>query len=326
MAGVRDGAGAEEALRRARLHEAIDGPRHRAGTRAREEGDTEGTGVPDDGKEQTGFDFGAAAKSEPTAAAVSELVRRAILDEAELVRVVAELRDAGRFAFVAETSGENPARGPVVGFGLAGPKGAYYLPIGHRYVGAPAQCWNVDAVAKNFGTARGRCQRRKSESRREATRRGARSVEHEPSRACASTRCSQAISSNPKRRRISTDRSVSRARRASHAPRVLVPKTRGREAGFEEARLEDATILMATRADAVRRLWDKLGTKLGEEALTELFETIELPLAAMLADMERMGVLIDGNVLRGLGRRVEKELEALREASPTPSRAACSST
>jgi DNA polymerase-1 len=264
-----------------------------------------------DGTEQTGFDFGAAAKSEPPAAAVSELATRAILDEAELVRVVRELREAARFALVAETSGENPARGPVVGFGLAGPKGAYYLPVGHRYVGAPTQL-GVETVAKILGplTADASVEKASHDVKRLAV------ALTRSNMTLAGARFDTMLASyllEPESAHDLTDLASRELAARVFPASSLVPKTRGREAGFEEARVEDATTLVATRADAVRRVWDKLGNKLGEEALTELFEKIELPLAVMLADMERLGVLIDGTVLRGLGRRVEKELEALEK-------------
>ena len=57
-------------------------------------------------------------------------------------------------------------------------------------------------------------------------------------------------------------------------------------------------------ADVVRRLWDSLSVKLTEDQLAGLMNDIELPLTAMLAEMEKAGVLIDADKLRTLGRRI----------------------
>ena len=56
------------------------------------------------------------------------------------------------------------------------------------------------------------------------------------------------------------------------------PKVRGREPGFDEVRIEDATTSVATCAVAIRLLWERLGSKLSRRGLTEVLERIELPL------------------------------------------------
>src|SRR6185295_8731654 len=70
------------------------------------------------------------------------------------------------------------------------------------------------------------------------------------------------------------------------SPSSLVPKVKGREVGFDEAPVEEAAPLVGGRADAVRRLSVKLTEKLSEEHLTDVLTKIELPLAEVLADME----------------------------------------
>ena len=52
---------------------------------------------------------------------------------------------------------------------------------------------------------------------------------------------------------------------------------------------------------AVAALYGILPQKLREENMTELYETVELPLCAVLARMERRGFLVDGTALAGFG-------------------------
>ena len=57
---------------------------------------------------------------------------------------------------------------------------------------------------------------------------------------------------------------------------------------------------------------DALTAELEEKGLSELFYSVELPLARVLARMEHHGVLVDTNFLRLLGKRIESEIEQLR--------------
>jgi DNA polymerase-1 len=65
---------------------------------------------------------------------------RAILDAGELEDLAQRLRGAGRFAVDTETTSRNPHRATLVGMSFAREEGkAWYLPLAHRYMGAPDQ-------------------------------------------------------------------------------------------------------------------------------------------------------------------------------------------
>ena len=64
-------------------------------------------------------------------------------------------------------------------------------------------------------------------------------------------------------------------------------------------------------AEIVLQLEAPLGARLREEGLFEVYESMELPLVAVLADMERAGVKIDSERLGAMGREMEAQLEAL---------------
>ena len=67
----------------------------------------------------------------------------------------------------------------------------------------------------------------------------------------------------------------------------------------------------AAQADAVLRLYQKLRPEVESASLAELYETVDLPLARVLARMEQTGILIDPKQLGVMSVRMEEELAAL---------------
>ena len=63
-----------------------------------------------------------------------------VLDEAELRALVDELAKAPAFAIDLESTSLNPMEASIVGFAVScRPHEAWYIPVGHRYLGAPPQ-------------------------------------------------------------------------------------------------------------------------------------------------------------------------------------------
>jgi DNA polymerase-1 len=95
--------------------------------------------------------------------------------------------------------------------------------------------------------------------------------------------------------------------------------TTGRAAGkakkspllFDELEVEKATPLAAARAETVATLARRYGPKLDEEGMGKLFREVEMPLSRVLLDMEQRGVLVDIAQLGRIGKRAEEELAAL---------------
>ncbi len=65
---------------------------------------------------------------------------------------------------------------------------------------------------------------------------------------------------------------------------------------------------IAHRARAVRRLWPLLEQRVREEGLWPLLSEMEVPLARVLAEMERTGVRVDREVLVALSRDLAREV------------------
>ncbi|HEX7668883.1 MAG TPA: DNA polymerase I [Polyangiaceae bacterium] len=235
---------------------------------------------------------------------------RLVSDLAELESVAAGLGAAGRFAIAVETNTETAVEAAIVGIAVCGEAGrAFYVPVGHRYVGAPPQL-DPSAVRKILGPLL------EDASLPKAT--------HDAKRlTVALTENGYSVAGvafdtflagyllDPETPHDLSALSANHLGVSAPSPRTLVPKAKGRDALFDEARVEEACALLGGHADVVRRLWDSLSAKLTEDQLMGLMNDIELPLTAMLAEMEKAGVLIDADKLRTLGRRIEKELEAL---------------
>ncbi|HKU66560.1 MAG TPA: DNA polymerase I [Candidatus Baltobacteraceae bacterium] len=69
---------------------------------------------------------------------------------------------------------------------------------------------------------------------------------------------------------------------------------------------------VAAHADAVLQLTEKLREELGKREQLALYETIEVPLAPVLAQMEWTGVLIDPTELRKLAKEIDASVERLQ--------------
>jgi DNA polymerase-1 len=87
---------------------------------------------------------------------------------------------------------------------------------------------------------------------------------------------------------------------------------------FDQVAIDKATAYSAEDADVILRLWRVLKPRLVAERMTAVYETLERPLVAVLARMERRGISIDRQVLSRLSgdfaqtaARVEAELQEL---------------
>jgi DNA polymerase-1 len=69
---------------------------------------------------------------------------------------------------------------------------------------------------------------------------------------------------------------------------------------FAQVPLDKATEYAAEDADVTLRLWMVLKPRLAAERLAAVYETLERPMVAVLADMEHAGIKVDANILSRL--------------------------
>jgi DNA polymerase I len=65
------------------------------------------------------------------------------------------------------------------------------------------------------------------------------------------------------------------------------------------------------RADYLQKVAPVLRQQIEQQGLTEVYEKIDLPLAAVLAEIERVGILVDPAALRKMSESMEKEVRSL---------------
>ncbi len=234
-----------------------------------------------------------------------------VLDEAGLERWLRRLEAAELFALDLETTSLDYMEAEVVGVALAvAPGEAAYLPLAHRYPGAPAQ---LD---------------------RERVLERLRPLLEDPERAKVghNLKYDASVLANHgiRLRGIRHDsmlesyvlESTSRhdldtlARRHLGRRSLRYEEVAGKGAAqvpFQEVPVEEAAPYAAEDADLSLRLHQRLWPRLqAQPRLRALYEELEVPLVPVLARMERAGVLVDAGRLEEQGRELAGRLEALR--------------
>lgn len=82
---------------------------------------------------------------------------------------------------------------------------------------------------------------------------------------------------------------------------------------FKHIELKPATCYAAEDADVTLRLWRLLKPRLADEGLVTVYETLERPLPAVLADMERAGVRVDPDRLKRLSSEFGMRMAELEQ-------------
>lgn len=95
---------------------------------------------------------------------------------------------------------------------------------------------------------------------------------------------------------------------------LLAGEGKQKLASMAEVPLEKISEYACEDADCVFRLVPILKAKLEEYSLTDLFETLELPLLEVLAKMEMGGVKLDLKFLAELSEKMARDLEGLSQA------------
>jgi DNA polymerase-1 len=89
---------------------------------------------------------------------------------------------------------------------------------------------------------------------------------------------------------------------------ALTKPRRGAQVPLDEVNAEELAAVLGAEASAVMRLWPRLEKDLADGRLSELFTTLELPLSELLAELELRGVLVDVALLGRLGGDIDARL------------------
>jgi DNA polymerase-1 len=252
-----------------------------------------------------------AAAARPAEASAPAIARSyaLVLDEAALAAFVARATNEGRVGVHVATTSPDPMRTDILGIALAATVGeGIYVPIGHRYLGVPAQlAWEkvralLGPLFENPAVRKIGYDLKRSEN--VLFRFGVKLAGHVSDPMLAAYLLDPEAPNDMKdltRRELGTELPIFDEGTGKKADRIA----------FDQLDVERATTFAAPAAELAFALAERLDARVATDALAKLYEDVELPLSRVLAAMERKGVLVDTSKLATIAARVEKECETL---------------
>ena len=237
---------------------------------------------------------------------------RSVLNEADLAEMVAALEKAERFAFDTETTGLDPLRVDLVGLSFAVTPGeAWYVPVGHRYLGVPEQL-PLDKVLAAINPLLNSADHLKIGQNLKYDILVLSRVGVEVSEPLFDTMLASYLANSAAKSHgmdgLAADlldyRTISYSEVAGSGKKRIC---------FDEVEVEKATVYAAEDADITLRLYEKLLPMVAEQEQQELFKDVEMALLPILVGMEQIGIRIDPEFLGGLSAGMAKKLATLEE-------------
>jgi DNA polymerase-1 len=254
---------------------------------------------------------GAAAAPAPPPAQSKRRAYLTLGDEAALVAWLAQMRAAPLVGFDTETSGLEPMHARLVGMSFAFGERAAYLPLEHHYPGAPAQIgvhkalallkpWLESASHAKVG------QNLKFDAHVLANHGVALAgIAHD-------TLLESYVLEVHERHDLD-----SLAQRHLGWKTISYDEVTGKGAAriaFSAVSVERATEYAAEDADCALAVHEALHPRIAaEQTLTRVYQTIEMPVMAVLLRMERNGVLLDRAKLEAQSHELGKEMLELEQ-------------
>ncbi len=242
----------------------------------------------------------------PSSQTKAESHYQTILDEKDLDALVKKLKKAKEFAFDLETTSKSPVRAEMVGISFSWAEGeACYIPVGHRYLGAPEQL----GKAKVLSALKPLLEDKKLKKFGHNIKYDLIVLVNEGVQLAGIAFDSMLASYvlDPSKRAHGLD---DLAMEILQHKTILFSDVAGKGAkqiGFDEVEIEPAAEYAAEDSDVTFRLTQALRPRL-KDAELKLYEELELPLVEILADMEMTGVKVDRDHLKKLSSKLEKDL------------------
>ncbi len=251
-----------------------------------------------------------ASTSQDESAPVVEGHYDTITTAESLSRVASAIRETGNFALYSVMDIDDPIRAELVGVALSWVEGvAAYIPLGHRYIGAPDHLSWADAGPILTPLLENSLIPKRALAKREAVfwaRRGVtlRGIQFDPSIA------SYLLDPSRHAHRLED---VARQELDGDLTEEQAVRGKGKKAlNWDEVEVGPVAGYANERADFTFRLSELLTPRMHEGEFERLFYDIELPLAGVLATMELNGIRVDTEPLEKLSEQAGAELERLR--------------
>ena len=232
-----------------------------------------------------------------------------------LAEWVERLRGADLFAFDTETTSIDYMQAQLVGFSFAiEPGEAAYVPVGHNYVGAPAQL-SLTAVLEALRPLLTDAARAKV----------GQNLKYDMSVLARAGVDLAGIAYDTMLESYVLNSVASRHNMDDLARKYLDVETThyedvagkgAKQLSFDQVPVAAATDYAAEDADITLRLHQTLWPKLqGEPSLERVFREIELPLVSVLSRVERNGTLVDAGLLGEHSRELAGRIRELQETA-----------
>jgi DNA polymerase-1 len=235
-----------------------------------------------------------------------------VVDEAALEDWALRLEAAEIASFDTETTGLDPLTAKLVGISVCVEPGrAAYIPLEHRYAGAPAQL-GVERVAARLKPWFENAARKKLAQNAKFDQHvlanhgiGVAGLAHD------TLLESYVLESNQRHDMDSLAERHLGLKPISYDE--MTGKGRAR-ISFDQVDLEHAVLYAGEDADITLRLHHALSPRVSaDEQLAFVYGSIELPVSEVLFRMERAGVLIDGRLLESQGHELGQKMLALED-------------
>ena len=236
---------------------------------------------------------------------------KTILTEKSFNDLIESLAKKKSFAFDVETTSKRPVWARLVGISFSFNDGnAFYLPLAHRYLGAPEQL-EFEVVREKL----------KQVFEDKSIKKCGHNIKYDlivmsnEGIALDGVDFDTMIASyllNPSSRGHGLDALTMEYFGHKNLTYKEMTGTGGKEIGFDEVEVGRATEYAAEDSDMTWRLKGKLQPQLKDSTL-KLYKEIELPLLEVLAEIELNGVYIDRKHLTELSSKIDKKLLRLEK-------------
>lgn len=235
-----------------------------------------------------------------------------ILTNDALESLVQRMESATAFAFDTETTGLDPRTAELVGISIAlQPHEAFYIPLGHRYLGMPEQLPRETVLNRLRPVFANPAIRKIGQNLKFDLQVLTTAGLQVQGSWCDTMLCSYLL--NPSRGGHGLD-----ALAQEHLNHRMISYDEVTGSGknricFSEVEIEKATLYAAEDADATWLLHEKLLPMVREQKLESLLFELEMPLMEIMTRMEQHGVLLDTGFLGQLSREFGSQMEALEQ-------------
>ncbi|NCO52502.1 MAG: DNA polymerase I [Deltaproteobacteria bacterium] len=233
-----------------------------------------------------------------------------ITAEAALDTMIAQLRAAKRFAFDTETTSLRAVQAKLVGLSFSLTAGSgWYVPVGHRYLGAPEQL-PLELVLKKL---RPLLEDAQYEKVGQNIKYDALVLRNAGVELAGITDDCMVLSylTHPEAKSHGLDALASDLLGHRMIPYKELTGRGQKQIGFAEVEVEKAAVYAAEDADITWRIAEKLLPELPASGAEKLYRDIEMPLVNVLTRVEWQGIRVDAQLLKRLSTEMRVDLARL---------------